>query len=519
MTKKRKKTSREKRALIGALCTAAVILAGSTFAWFTSSDEVTNRLSASANYGVTIAEDFTPPENLVPGQKVNKDVSVVNTGNIDALVRVHLEGAMNVLKENAVASEIDIKTGIPSGTTLTDVADADLIALGLTKKDASGNFYRTLSKTERPNPKLAGDTEDTASDSAAIENSEDNTYSEVKTVQAGGYLAYASGAFKFTPENAGYTYVSSASGNATITQTAATEVASTAIKDSWTAGAGLEIDSDTFVPTSSGLFIFRRNITLSNQDTSTNPATGTDAQEYEFSGYYADVDTNGNVTYYALHYLPNEPTGTPAAKTYHSDYVIYSTAQTAETDGNALTVTYETNGDKTTPIKSVVPTSTKAYSASYTRLTGLVGTYAKDTGESATTGTVTFTNGETDANKKVQVVANVANIGTTAETWTPLTLTTDPKNTYFYYNNDVEEGDSTAKLVDSVELDKNIRKSAYLALDFDLNVVLDSVQVTVDEAGKEDITAAKEEWTQINKSTTVRDDGTGDIALITWKDT
>ena len=508
MTKK--KSNRQKRTLVGAICVAAVIMAGSTFAWFTSSDEVTNRLTASADYGVTIAEDFTPPENLVPGQKVNKDVSIVNTGNIDALVRVHLEGAMNVLKESAVSSEIDIKTGFGS-TALTDVADADLIALGLTKKDASGNFYRTLSTKERVNPKLNGDGNDTTLD--------DNTYSEVKTVQAGGYLAYASGAFKFTPENAGYTYVSSASGNATITQTAATEVASTAIKDSWTAGAGLEIDSDTFVPTSSGLFIFRRNITLSNQDTSTNPATGTDAQEYEFSGYYADVDTNGNVTYYALHYLPNEPTGTPAAKTYHSDYVIYSTAQTAETDGNALTVTYETNGDKTTPIKSVVPTSTKAYSASYTRLTGLVGTYAKDTGESATTGTVTFTNGETDANKKVQVVANVANIGTTAETWTPLTLTTDPKNTYFYYNNDVEEGDSTAKLVDSVELDKNIRKSAYLALDFDLNVVLDSVQVTVDEAGKEDITAAKEEWTQINKSTTVRDDGTGDIALITWKDT
>ena len=73
---KRKKNTRERRALVGALCTAAVIVAGSTFAWFTSTDEVTNRMTASANYGVSIVEDFTPPEDMTPGQKVNKDVSV-----------------------------------------------------------------------------------------------------------------------------------------------------------------------------------------------------------------------------------------------------------------------------------------------------------------------------------------------------------------------------------------------------------------------------------------------------------
>ena len=447
---------------------------------------------------------------------MNKDVSVVNTGNIDALVRVHLEGAMNVLKENAVAKEIDIKTGIPSDTPLTDVADADLIALGLTKKDANGNFYRTLSTKERPNPKLAGDTEDNNSDSAAIETNEDNTYSEVKTVQAGGYLAYASGGFKFTPENAGYTYVDTS--DKTVTQATSTEVASTAIKNTWSNGAGLAIDSDTFVPTSSGLFIFRRNITLSNQTGSGESVTGTNAQEYEFSGYYADVDTTSNtVTYYALHYLPNED------KKYNSDYVIYSTAQTAETDGNVLEIHYETETtssdtttpDKTTPIKSVVPKSTKAYSASYTRLTGLVGTYEAGTGDATGTGTVTFTNGKTDVNEKVQVVANVANIGITAETWTALTET--GSHTYFYYNNDVEEGDSTAKLVDSVKLDEGIRKSAYLALDFDLNVVLDSVQVSVGEDGKEDIAPAKAEWREINKDgTNVSAYTNSEITTITW---
>ena len=66
-----------------------IFFVGTTFAWFTSKDEVTNRLSASADYNVSIVEDFTPPEDLVPGQTINKDVCAVNTGNVDALVRAN----------------------------------------------------------------------------------------------------------------------------------------------------------------------------------------------------------------------------------------------------------------------------------------------------------------------------------------------------------------------------------------------------------------------------------------------
>ena len=88
MKKNKKKTARDRRVLIAALLVGALIMAGSTFAWFTSKDEVTNRLSASANYGVSIAEDFQPPEDWIPGQPVNKDVSAVNTGNVDAFVRM-----------------------------------------------------------------------------------------------------------------------------------------------------------------------------------------------------------------------------------------------------------------------------------------------------------------------------------------------------------------------------------------------------------------------------------------------
>ncbi len=88
--KTEKKSKKENKVLIAALGVAAVTVAGSTFAWFTSKDEVTNRLSASASYGVSIAEDFTPPEDWTPGQEINKDVSAVNTGNVDAFVRVGL---------------------------------------------------------------------------------------------------------------------------------------------------------------------------------------------------------------------------------------------------------------------------------------------------------------------------------------------------------------------------------------------------------------------------------------------
>ena len=59
----------------------------------------------------------------------------------------------------------------------------------------------------------------------------------------------------------------------------------------------------------------------------------------------------------------------------------------------------------------------------------------------------------------------------------------DPRT--FYYNNDVEEGATTSKLVDSIELSQNTKKEAYLAFDFDLNVFMDSVQVTINDDGKE----------------------------------
>ena len=100
---KKKKTSKEKRILIASLCIAAAVIAGSTFAWFSSTDEVTNRLSANADYGVSIVESFEPPTNWLPGQAVNKDVYATNTGNIGAFVEEDISGVLTITTEKSQA--------------------------------------------------------------------------------------------------------------------------------------------------------------------------------------------------------------------------------------------------------------------------------------------------------------------------------------------------------------------------------------------------------------------------------
>lgn len=154
--KTEKKSKKENKVLIAALGVAAVTVAGSTFAWFTSKDEVTNRLSASASYGVSIAEDFTPPEDWTPGQEINKDVSAVNTGNVDAFVRV----------------------GLLHDATLT-VKDAGVAVSG----------FATADKTKL----VALETRASDTNTPAGGNAVNNTANEVTLLQAGGTLVVAGG--------------------------------------------------------------------------------------------------------------------------------------------------------------------------------------------------------------------------------------------------------------------------------------------------------------------------------------
>ncbi len=81
-----------RKVLITSCVLAALIVGGTTFAWFTSRDEVVNKISASNEYNVVAKENFTPPDNWIPGQTVKKEAGAVNTGNVPAFVKATVTG-------------------------------------------------------------------------------------------------------------------------------------------------------------------------------------------------------------------------------------------------------------------------------------------------------------------------------------------------------------------------------------------------------------------------------------------
>lgn len=88
------KKNKSKKVLAASVILAAMIVAGSSFAWFTSTDEVVNKLSATNTYAVTVTENFTPPPQWLPGQTVEKQAGAINTGNIDAFVKLTLSNQL-----------------------------------------------------------------------------------------------------------------------------------------------------------------------------------------------------------------------------------------------------------------------------------------------------------------------------------------------------------------------------------------------------------------------------------------
>lgn len=79
---------KNKRVLL-ALSFFGFILLGSTYAWFTSADSITNSFQGT-QLAAEIDEVFEPPKAWEPNQQVTKDVRVKNTGKAPALVRVSL---------------------------------------------------------------------------------------------------------------------------------------------------------------------------------------------------------------------------------------------------------------------------------------------------------------------------------------------------------------------------------------------------------------------------------------------
>ena len=233
------------------------------------------------------------------------------------------------------------------------------------------------------------------------------------------------------------------------------------------------IDASTFQPETEGLYIFRRNV----EET----ADGT-ANKYEYSGYYyvpVVSDKNSVEQYFALH--------TDTGANEHSDYVLpagtindNSTATPSQDQVLPVTIASEQKVYLYTATEKVLDTGDDKLNWKYED--------AVTEGENQHPARFVVSYGEGD--KKIEINVNLANIGTNAEEWTVIKddATNPTQKTTFYYNNDVESGDTTTKLVDSVELSKDTKNGAYLAFDFDLDVFLESVQVTMDEAGKEKTT-------------------------------
>lgn len=535
--------SKKRRRALGASCIlAALIIAGSSFAWFTSKDEVTNRLSASSEYGVAVAENFQPPENWVPGQEINKDASAVNTGNVDAFVRMYLDGNMRLLQQNKAATTAAQWNSTDAfGTALagtTTVTDSNLKSMGLTELKGV-NYFKTLDKTQTLNPNTNAST-----NAYGYGTQFSGNYSEVQAMQ-GSRLAYApdgaSYAFVLKEETRLPVYLSEDSGaaddvyvnvpvgtlvivNATTpvestittgvfaTDDTSTDVVSASgatytststvyVRDDLPVLTNIEYES--FTPFDDGLYLFARN-----DDTAlvTTP---------EFSGYYVtgltkdDMDSSAG-TYYALN--------TDTAGTNRSNYTVKGTTGTPDADA-PIQVTI-TDG----VITAVAPTiNLELYTASYEAFDAdALDWYTNAAKDKIYAVYNKSSDTEFTAAEDVVVEISLANVkaytaagdeekwtpigGATAGTFTGLkddtgtAITTlyDASNLKFYYNNDVEAGDTTTKLVDQVRLYNGVTNDAYLAFDFDLNVHLDSVQVTFDQDGKEAETAVKsgegEEW-------------------------
>jgi predicted ribosomally synthesized peptide with SipW-like signal peptide len=170
MKKSEAKKKKKKIMLIATLSTAAIIVGGLTFAWYTSRDSVTNTFQASGNLKTVVVENFTPPTNWQPGVVTDKVVQVTNTGTIDAYTRVNLVHKLTYLAKSADGAEALTAVGddkkiaaVAIAPTLTPTTyftvnkDAiDATAANYKDVDGSDGEYVELTQT-----KLAGITDTT----------------------------------------------------------------------------------------------------------------------------------------------------------------------------------------------------------------------------------------------------------------------------------------------------------------------------------------------------------------------
>lgn len=91
----------------------------------------------------------------------------------------------------------------------------------------------------------------------------------------------------------------------------------------------------------------------------------------------------------------------------------------------------------------------------------------------------------TDGILKIYIkLADSVNTTGTAQAWQMFPTTVANDTAVFYYKGILEGGETSAKLIDSVELDKSADQKMYKYFDFDLNVALKSAQITYADDNK-----------------------------------
>ena len=126
-----------------AITLGIVILLGSTFAWFTQADKVTNPLETQEqNFDFEIEEIFDPPGEVDPGEEIEKIVDVKNVGDVAGFTRV-------LILTEIISADGVLLPAIP-GTTfeldlnITEDGGAD----GKIWADGGDGYYYYLGKLE-----------------------------------------------------------------------------------------------------------------------------------------------------------------------------------------------------------------------------------------------------------------------------------------------------------------------------------------------------------------------------------
>jgi predicted ribosomally synthesized peptide with SipW-like signal peptide len=490
---------------------AALITVGGTFAWFTSKDEVTNKLSATSEYDVTTLESFTPPPNWIPGQNVTKNVFATNTGNIDAYVRVTIDNSM------------ELTTNFTSGVRLSDASTAttsgkltiiDSAISGNTNTVTSGENGNNVVSTDKYYPvgTVSGnlslvELSKTGTDSSEVKLPDTaSTTDEVKAIQAGGRLIYAPGITSNTTNGEGVVHYE----NATMVGT-------------------------DYKPKKNGLYIFERDA-----DVVYDSKNKKYVYTYEYSGYYyvaaeadsADGATGGAGTYYAVN-IPQttytigddgsvtvtESSAIKRSTTDHEqvasvdrDSITLKTTQTQTIDSSELK--FVTEGEYST--SNTADTIKNDFHVFSETVDGSTKSYLKAVYDGGTSNNTddditiriylhdTFTPTAKDTNNHVAC---------TGTNWTLDCTTTDLGTITaptFYYNHVLQAGKTSEMLIESVELDPTVKNDAYVSFDYNLKVTTESVQVVYDSDGKIVLTGS------VDNSTSKVGNTTSTASLVEW---